>query len=284
MTPAGPAGRRPSDPARPGGYTLRNADPAEAARLGTLESLHDRSTARQLEALGIGPGWHCAELGAGAGSVARWMLERVGPGGRVTAIDRDTSLLADLAGVGNAEVVTGDLTTMDLGDARYDLVHSRAVLMHLEDPDAVVGRIVGSLRPGGRVLFEEVDGDPARVAAARGGLPGPFLEVMVPLAARWCWAGTLAGRLRALGLEDVRDDVRTDELRGATPGAAFWAQTLETVRPVLTATAGDGGAGDPGIDDAAIDAMVRLLADAGFAVPFAARHRVSGRAPGTAAP
>lgn len=260
-------------------YTLRNASPAEAARLGTLQSLHDRSTARQLGDLGIAPGWHCAELGAGAGSVARWMLEQVGPGGRVTAVDRDTSLLADLAGLPNAEVVTDDLMTMAFGAARYDLVHSRAVLMHLEDPDEVVARLVPALRPGGRVLFEEVDGAPARRAAADGGLPAPFVQVMVPLAAGWSWAGTLAARLVELGLDDVRDDVRDDALRGATPGAAFWCQTLETVRPLLTGTV-PVGAGHPPVDDGAIDAMLALLGDPGFEAPFAARHRVSGRVPG----
>ncbi len=74
-------------------YPLRNAAPEEAARLGTLQSLHDGSTIRQFERLGVAPGWDCAELGAGAGSVARWLSDTVGDTGSVTAIDRDTALL-----------------------------------------------------------------------------------------------------------------------------------------------------------------------------------------------
>ena len=37
--------------------------------------------------------------------------------------------------------------------------------------------------------------------------------------------------------------------------------------------------GGHAVDDASYDAMLALLGDPDFAVPFAARHRVSGRRP-----
>ena len=58
---------------------MRNSADDEAARLGTLQGLHDDATIRRLRRLGVAPGWHCAELGAGAGSVARWMADAGGP-------------------------------------------------------------------------------------------------------------------------------------------------------------------------------------------------------------
>jgi ubiquinone/menaquinone biosynthesis C-methylase UbiE len=180
---------------QPTPYSLRNSTPGEAKRLGSLEALHDGSTARQFERLGVGAGWHCAELGAGKGSIARWLAERVGPQGSVTAIDLDTGLLDDLKGRDNVAVVEDDLTTMDFGYERFDLVHTRAVLMHLHDPDAVVRRLVPALRTGGVVLFEETDGAPGQRAMETSEVPAPFAAVMMRLATRWTWARGLAARL-----------------------------------------------------------------------------------------
>lgn len=258
---------------------MRNADPEEGARLGSLQSLHDASTLRQFERLGIGPGWRCVELGAGAGSVARWMSEAVGDSGSVTAIDRDATLLQELATRPNVTVVEGDLMTMSFGSSCFDLAHSRSVLMHVEDPDAVVEHLVPALAPGAVVLFEEADGEPAQRAASGAELPAPFREVMVPLAAQWTWARTLADRLVALGFTEVHDDVREDLLRGATPGAAFWRQTLATIRPIVTDAAHMESLGRRAVDDTSYDAMIELLEDPAFAAPFAARHRVSARRP-----
>ncbi len=244
-----------------------------------MQSLHDGSTIRQFERLGVARGWHCLELGAGAGSIARWLSDAVGEDGSVTAVDRDTSLLADLAARPNVTVVEDDLMTMSFGSACFDLVHSRSVLMHVEDPDTVVEHLVAALRPGAVVLFEETDGEPAQRAATGTELPGPFRDVMVPLAMQWTWARTLASRLVALGFTDVHDEVREDLLTGASPGAAFWRQTLATIRPIVTDTARMQSLGRGPVDDSRFDAMIELLENPAFAAPFAARHRVSARRP-----
>jgi SAM-dependent methyltransferase len=207
------------------------------------------------------------------------LADRVGANGSVTAIDQDTGLLADLASRPNIKVVEADLTTMTFPESSYDLVHSRSVLMHLHDPDTVVARVAAALRPGGWVLFEEVDGAPAQRAASEGGLPEPFLRVMVPLALSWTWARHLADRLTSLGLVDVDDDIRADLLVGGTPAAAFWRQTLEKIRSLVTDGAGMRAMGQEALDDGSYDAILDLLDDPGFEVPFAARHRVSARRP-----
>jgi SAM-dependent methyltransferase len=211
--------------------------------------------------------------------VARWLSDTVGARGSVTAIDRDATLLRDLETRPNVTVVEGDLMTMSFGSACFDLAHSRSVLMHLDDPDTVLDHLVPALAPGAVVLFEETDGGPAQRAAADTDLPTAFREVMVPLLMGWTWARTLAARLVALGFTDVHDEVREDLLTGASPGAAFWRQTLETIRPVVTDAAHMRSLGRRTVDDTSYDAMIELLADPGFAVPFAARHRVSARRP-----
>jgi SAM-dependent methyltransferase len=211
--------------------------------------------------------------------VAQWLADAVGASGHVTAIDRDTALLHELGTRANVTVVQGDLMTMSFGTSCFDLAHSRAVLMHLDHPDTVVEHLMPALAPGAVVLFEETDGEPAVRAAANADLPAPFVDVLLPLAAQWTWARTLAGKLEALGFTDVHDDVREDLLTGATPGAAFWRQTLATIRPIVTDATHMESLGRNPVDDRSYDTMMALLEDPGFMVPFSARHRVSGRRP-----
>ena len=60
---------------------------AEHERLERVAALTDPATIRYLEQIGVGEGWQCAEVGAGSGSIARWLSNRVGHFGRVEAID-----------------------------------------------------------------------------------------------------------------------------------------------------------------------------------------------------
>jgi SAM-dependent methyltransferase len=210
--------------------------------------------------------------------MARWLADKVGPGGSVTAIDRDTSLLRELGTRPNVTVVEGDLTMMSFGSSCFDLVHSRSVLMHLENPDTVLEHLVPALRPGAVVFFEEADGAPTQRSSSTV-LPAPFRDVMVPLASAWTWARGLAAQLEVLGFVDVHDDVREDLLTGASTAAAFWQETLETIRPIVTDPAHMEPLGRRAIDDTSVDSMMTLLDDPAFAVPLTARHRVSARRP-----
>jgi SAM-dependent methyltransferase len=257
-------------------YPMWNATDDEATRLGKLQGLHDGATIRRLEALGAGPGWHCLELGAGAGSITEWMAGCVGPTGRVTAVDRDTSQLRRLRAWANVTVVEDDVTTMAFPADTFDLIHSRSVLMHVEAADAVVAALVPALRRGGVVLFEEADGAPATTAVDP---PAPFTAVMAPLASRWTWARHLPALLERLGLTEVHDDVRDGPLTGATPVGAFWQHTLRSIRIYLTDPGVMGATGAVAVDGGSIDAMLALLDDPAFVMPFALRHNVSARRP-----
>ena len=69
----------------------------ELARLKLLEALCDPWTFRHLDGVGVRQGWRCLEVGAGAGSVVRWLSERVGPTGKVVAADLDPRFLGDIS-------------------------------------------------------------------------------------------------------------------------------------------------------------------------------------------
>jgi SAM-dependent methyltransferase len=137
-------------------YVLADADHnAERARLDLLEAAHDPTTQRRLAALGIAPGWRCLEVGAGGGSIVRWLADQVGASGSVVAADINTRFLVDLPP--NVEVRDHDLRTMDFEPDSFDLVHCRSVLMHLPDKPGALRRLVAALRPGGWLCAEEGD-------------------------------------------------------------------------------------------------------------------------------
>jgi SAM-dependent methyltransferase len=136
-------------------YVLAGVDPAtEEGRLALLERRFDAGTIRRLSDLGVSGGWRCLEVGAGHGSIARWLSDTVGPAGSVVAADIDARFLTELPD--NVDVRELDIRDLEL-DPDFDLVHCRALLMHLPDPADALARLVAALRPGGVLLAEEGD-------------------------------------------------------------------------------------------------------------------------------
>src|SRR5258706_16233732 len=104
-------------------YCFDNAWEHAGRRLRSLERTYDPASTRRLEALGVGPGWRCLEVGAGGGSITRWLCSTVGVKGRVLAVDRDTSLVGQIR-AGNLDVARLDVTTTVLPRESFDLVHA----------------------------------------------------------------------------------------------------------------------------------------------------------------
>lgn len=138
------------------GYIYDPASEQERQRLAILESVQDPDTIRRLETLGVGDGWRCLEVGGGAGSITRWLCQRVGTSGRVVATDLDTRFL-DALDEAALEVRRHDITSGELEDGAFDLVHARYVLEHLPAREAALRRMVAALAPGGWLLVEDVD-------------------------------------------------------------------------------------------------------------------------------
>ena len=69
---------------------------AERERLSILERLFDARTKEFLTELGVAKGWQCCDVGAGGGSITRWLAQAVGPAGRVVAVDQNTRFLEDI--------------------------------------------------------------------------------------------------------------------------------------------------------------------------------------------
>lgn len=200
----------------------------EQRRLALIEHSYDPFTIARLEQLGVAPGWRCLDVGAGGGSIARWLRDRVGPEGSVVALDVDTRFLEDEPGI---EARRADILTDELEQGAYDLVHCRLLLHHLRGRQLeAVERMAAALRPGGVLMAAEGFGGGIRlsptpaVAAAWGGVE----EVIAN--ADYGWAPRLPGTLQAAGLVDVDAAGHVDVVRGGSPEAEFACLTFEAVR------------------------------------------------------
>jgi SAM-dependent methyltransferase len=262
----------------------------ERGRLELLQARSDPLTTHRLAALGVTAGWTVWEAGAGAGSVAGWLADRVGPTGRVVATDRDPRFLGGAVRAG-VHVLQHDLLADPVDAVRgaagagFDLVHCRALLAHLPDPAVAVARMAAALRPGGRLLVEEADyvclaaADPRHPAApafdrlvARAfprPVPGhPAVDHLfdAQLGRR------LPGLLTGCGLRHVGHDVAVGIRRGSDPAAEFLRRSVLAAAVAAPTLVPD--------DPTDRDLVTAALRDPTFAFLDAAAVAAWGRRPG----
>ncbi len=66
-----------------GEYVLDTSWHAERERLDSMTALYDPGTLAICDRLGLAPGWRCLDVGAGTGTLAQALAERVAPSGTV---------------------------------------------------------------------------------------------------------------------------------------------------------------------------------------------------------
>lgn len=112
---------------------------------------------RLLADAGIRPGMRVLDVGCGYGRVARLVAEILGGDGEVVGVDRDPSVLdrAREDAPSNVRFVEADLHPDD-GEP-FDAVVGRRVLKYQPDVIDAVRRLVGQLKPGGVIAFQEID-------------------------------------------------------------------------------------------------------------------------------
>lgn len=221
------------------GYLLDNAAQQTGGRFSGLDAGLDQNTQAHLSALGIAAGWRCLEVGAGSGSIARWMAEQAGAHGHVLATDIDTRWIQG-NGLSQLEVQRHDVIADPLAQGEFDLVHARLVLSWLPTRDAVVSRLVAALRPGGWLVVEDFDSvlhhcldplnDDERVFDK---VTDAFGEALQRRGADTTWARTLPHRLASAGLQDVGAAGHLTIYHGGSPASQVWVANISQVGDVL---------------------------------------------------
>ncbi|MEV5436260.1 methyltransferase domain-containing protein [Streptomyces sp. NPDC052682] len=234
-------------------YLLDERHTGTAEGCDAFAALFDPTTFRHLEALGVGPGWRCWEVGAGGdSSVVSWLARKVGPTGRVVATASDISRVAPAARP-PVETRVHDLGTQEPPGEGFDLVHARLVPVHTPDLGRALRTMARALRPGGRLLVEDTDPELQPLLCPDEYGPEQRLANRLRHAVRRLLAdrgaGLAQGRrlprlLREAGLSRVQADARFPIASPAC--AALEAATIRRFRGPLVAA---GLAGDQDIDD-----------------------------------
>ncbi|HEV7665791.1 MAG TPA: methyltransferase domain-containing protein [Chloroflexota bacterium] len=236
------------------GYVFQADD---RSRLAAAEELLDDGTQRVLTRIGVASGWRCLEVGAGGGSIARWLAGIVGSSGQVVATDVDVRQLQGLANP-TIEIRQHDITSDPLETNSFDLIHARLVLEHLAERQRVLEKLTQALRPGGWLVVEAVDYVSAvpvgeHGAALHARTQGVRLDEFSRRGVDHALGRRLPSLLRAHGLAHVANEGRAWIMEGGSPGARWFKLSLQHLRAGLV---------QPGLlTDADVDRMLAYFDD-----------------------
>ncbi|MGL4743881.1 MAG: class I SAM-dependent methyltransferase [Dermatophilaceae bacterium] len=222
-----------------GRYTFDNSTHDAAQQVRLLAEILDGHTTDVLSRHGVNSGWACLDLGAGAGTIAAWLATQVGPTGRVVAADEDPRHIEchDLV-----DIRTADVTTMNLGDSEYDLIHARLLFMHLPQREELLRRAVAALRPGGLIVVSDWDCTRLDDMLLRGraGLVDAFRTFQTTLVgvaaangASASWAHTIPLAMDAAGLVEVHAETHNRVWAGGEAGCALHASNSHQMQTML---------------------------------------------------
>lgn len=266
-----------------GGYLhARTPFDLELARLRLLETRYDEVTRSRLSLAGSLAGARCLEVGAGAGSVARLLATAVGPKGQVVAVDCDPRFLGDL-NLTNVTVRQHDIVTQDIGVGGFDLVHCRALLLHLADPEVALVRMAAALEPGGWLLVE--DADFSSFTALAGHAASAVFDDVSRAWIAGChdadrvdvhFGRRLPRLFDELGLVERGSEALAFRRVGGSSEAELFALVFEAVR--------DGLLPGWGIAEGRLDAVISALRDPTFAFQDSLNVAAWGRRPTSGMP
>ncbi|GIW52799.1 MAG: hypothetical protein KatS3mg081_2154 [Gemmatimonadales bacterium] len=147
-------------------YVLGHSQP-ELERLVHQGRFFGELTEIMLLKAGLASGMRVLDVGCGAGDVSFLAAKLVGPERVVVGVDKAPEAVAFAqqraqgAGLSNVQFIAADLAEFQLDDEPVDALIGRFVLMYFPDPAAMLRRLLGFVKPGGIVAFQELDLAPA---------------------------------------------------------------------------------------------------------------------------
>jgi len=165
-------------------------------------------------------GQRVLDVGAGTGILLPHLLEAVGPGGRVCALDLSPEMLRrarDKFSQTNLEFVCAPAEELPLPDEEFDRVICFSVFPHFRDQGRAVRELARVLRPAGRLIVAHADGREELNSFHRG-LDAPVSGDELPEAAVMQRLLRDAG-LRLIDLEDRPGRYLLRAVKQGTPPA-----------------------------------------------------------------
>ena len=144
------------------GHSVRELD-----RLKVQARAIDPITRRFFRAAGILAGIRVLDVGCGVGDVTLLAADLVGASGEVVGVDsapiavEQATARAEAQSRRNVSFCEGDPTDMSF-DRPFDAVVGRYVLQFQADPAAMLRKLAAHVKPGGLIVFHEIDWDGAR--------------------------------------------------------------------------------------------------------------------------
>lgn len=258
-------------------YAFDNVAHQADQRFAVLEQCYDPVSTARLSELGVGPGWDCLELGAGRGSLGRWLGARVAPSGTVLVTDLDTRWIPASLG-DNVTVRSHDLRCDPVPRSAFDLVHARLVLWHLPQRLGILTTLVSALRPGGLLVLEEFDTDRVQVLHASRDQDAELFtrvhETMITLleghGGQRDWGTRAYAAMWSAGLEDVGLRIHAEAWPGGSPGCRLHRVNTEQLENEILRQ---------GVSKEELEAFWRLLEDPAFTVTSYPLNTIWGRLP-----
>lgn len=138
--------------------------PHELERLQLQARLIDPITRGFPLEAGLAPGMRVLDVGCGAGDVSFLAADIVGDSGEVVGVDIVPTAIATArsrANTPNVQFLEGDPAEMSF-EQPFDAVVGRYLLQFQRDPAAMLEKLTRHVRPGGVVVFREIDWDARR--------------------------------------------------------------------------------------------------------------------------
>jgi SAM-dependent methyltransferase len=180
-----------------GEYVLATGD-AAANRLRILHNIYGSGARELLLRAGIRRGMSVVDLGCGVGMTTQLLAELVGPTGKVTAVDFSAAQLEQARALlppkfSNVHFVEASATDTGLPRESFDLVYSRFLLIHLQDPEAALREMHELLKPEG--IFTVEDGEITSASSEPSSKLMEFSRLFGALGPLWGVDYTLGRRL-----------------------------------------------------------------------------------------
>ena len=127
-------------------------------RLSLLNELFGKTRKDLLLKAGLTPGMRVLEVGCDTGNMTRWIAKQVGDNGHVTAVDISSAQIQiakeNCSESNNISFIASSLFNLNLSK-KFDLIYSRFLIMHLQNPFEGLQYLTQLLKPNGILVSEE---------------------------------------------------------------------------------------------------------------------------------